>query len=153
MLIRECEVIQNRLKNSKITKQNQEKVFVRLMLQGKVSAALKWIGSNSTSVLETTETVIETLKEKNPTASPACDANLLKGPKDKVEEVIYEDINADVIEDCAKQMSGSAGPSGLDSDGWKRILCSKQFSSQGNKLCESIADLAKKLSTSQGSVS
>ena len=149
LLIREGEVIQKRLKNSKNTKEHQEKIFVRLMLQGKVSAALRWIGSNNTSVLDTTQKyVIDTLKEKHPPASPACDESILKGPKDKVEDVFYEDINADLIQECAKRMGGSAGPSGFDSDGWKRILCSKQFSAQANRLCDSIADLAKKLSIS-----
>ena len=62
LLLREGEAIQQRLKRSKNTTQHQEKVFVRLMLQGKVSAALRWVGSNSTSVLHP-DAVIEEKKK------------------------------------------------------------------------------------------
>ena len=48
---------------------------------------------------------------------------------------------------CAKRTGGSSGPSGMDSDGWKRILCSKQFKAKPMELCDSLADLARKLCT------
>ena len=51
LLLKEGEAIQKRLKNSKFSQDDKEKVFTRLMLQGKVSAAMRWIGQNSTSVL------------------------------------------------------------------------------------------------------
>jgi hypothetical protein len=44
-------------------------------------------------------------------------------------------------------MGGSAGPSGLDSDGWKRILCSRQFGTKSKALCDAVANLAKILSS------
>ena len=122
-LIREGEAIQKRLKRKKHTKDHKEKVFVRLMLNGKVSAALRWIGKESTSVLEVADDVLQVLKDKHPSATPASEDAILNGPKTKVEDVIYENINSDLIQRCIKQMAGSAGPSGLDTDGWKRILC------------------------------
>ena len=44
LLIREGKAIQGRLAKSKTSKDHCEKVFVRLMLQGKVSAALHSYG-------------------------------------------------------------------------------------------------------------
>ncbi|XP_066926215.1 uncharacterized protein [Clytia hemisphaerica] len=42
---------------------------------------------------------------------------------------------------------GGAGPSGLDGDGWRRILCSKNFKTESNDLCLSLARMAKHLCT------
>ena len=41
----------------------------------------------------------------------------------------------------------SADPSGLDSDGWKRMLCSKQFGKKTDDLCEAIAFLGCRVCT------
>ena len=89
-LIREGEAIQKRLKRKKQTKDHKEKVFVRLMLKGKVSAALRWIGKESTSVLEVTDKELQILKDKHPSATPASEDAILNGPKTKVEDVVYE---------------------------------------------------------------
>ena len=118
------------------------------MFQGKVSAALRWIGSQSTSVVPADEDVMNELRRLHPSGEQATDSCILKGPIDKVETVSFDGINADLIQQCAKKTEGSAGPSGLDADGWKRILCSKQFKSKPFELCEVIADLARKLCTS-----
>ena len=42
---------------------------------------------------------------------------------------------------------GSAGPSGMDLDLYRRILCSKNFSVVGKELKEEIANMSKKHST------
>ena len=161
LLVKEGEAIQKRLKNSKFTQDDKEKVFTRLMLQGKVSAAMRWIGQNSTSVLalhEEVETkledgkkvkmkVIDILKDKHPESQPATEGGLLQGPKNDVENVIYNSIDGELIERCTKRMGGSAGPSGLDSDGWKRIICSKQFTPKSYDLANAVAGLAKRLCT------
>ena len=117
------------------------------MLQGKVSAALRWIGSQATSVLPTDEDTIEKLALLHPEGAPAMKNGILEGPIEYVEPVIFDNIDGETIQACAKRTSGSAGPSGLDSDGWKRIMCSKQFKSKPKELCESIALLARKLCT------
>ncbi len=36
------------------------------MLQGKISAALRWVGSQRSSLLEVDDDVLATLKEKHP---------------------------------------------------------------------------------------
>ena len=36
----------------------------------------------------------------------------------------------------------------MDSDGWKRLLCSKQFGKKTDELCDGIAMMARRISTS-----
>ncbi len=144
-LVKECTVIQGRLNSPKFDPKHHEQVFVRLMLQGKISSALKWIGSQQSHPLQTTDDVIETLRSKHPPPAPTVDGSNLKGPVMEIEDVIFDSIDADLIHRTAKKISGSAGPSGADAEIWQRILCSKQFKKKPDKLCECIAELAKKL--------
>ncbi len=57
-----CTAIQDRLQSVKVDDKHHEKVFVRLMLQGKVSAALRWVGSQRTSLLQVDDEILQTLK-------------------------------------------------------------------------------------------
>ncbi len=144
-LVRQCSVIQERMKPPKTDSKHHEKVFCRLMLQGKISAALRWVGSQQSSLLDVDDDVLNTLKEKHPKSQPAMQGSLLNGPVTNVEDVIFEAIDGNLIHRTAKSISGAAGPSGADAELWQRILCSKQFKKKPDILCESIAELAKKL--------
>ena len=146
-LLREGKTIQQRIKRNKQSKEHIEQVFVRLMFQGKVSAAMRWIGTSATGLLSASTEVISELVRKHPTGKHADPHSILKGPVDKVEQVIFEEIDGQLIQTCVKKIDGAAGPSGLDSDGWKRILCSKQFGTKSMELCESLARLTIRLST------
>jgi hypothetical protein len=42
-------------------------------------------------------------------------------------------------------MAGSGGPSKVDADMWKHILCSKTYGKKSVQLCQSIADITKRL--------
>ena len=57
--------------------------------------------------------------------------------------VIFEDIDQTLIENLATKTIGSAGPSQLDADAWRRILASKTFGPEGMDLCKAIARLAR----------
>ena len=96
-------------------------------------------------LLKVDDTVLETLKAKHPEPGNISDGALLKGPAVDVEDVIFDAIDADLIKRTAKMVSGSAGPSGADAEIWQRILCSKQFKNKPDQLCETIAELSRKL--------
>ncbi len=66
---------------------------------------------------------------------------------DKIESENYATIDADLIQQCIKYISGAAGPSGADAEMWLRILCSKQLKKKPLELCNAVADLAKKLAS------
>ncbi len=144
-LVKECCTIQDRLLKTKYNKNHHEKIFAKLMLQGKVSAALRWNGSQKSKLLETTPNVINDLKEKHPKAHPALNSSLYEGPVDDVSSVIFDSNDSNLVEKVAKQINGSGGPSGIDAEIWQHILCSKQFKKKPEVLRESIALLARKL--------
>ena len=78
-LLKEGEIIQDRLKSSRQrSPQDQARIFSNLMLQGKVSAAIKLLSSDpSIGVHEITDDVIKALKEKHPAPAPIADNTLL----------------------------------------------------------------------------
>ena len=115
-LLKQGTAIQTRLVSSKPSAKHNEQVLVRLMLQGKISAALKWIGSQRSGLLDVDNNILETLRKKHPNASEVVDSALLKGPAVEVEDVIFDNIDADLIEKTAKSISGAAGPSGADAE-------------------------------------
>ena len=51
-----------------------------------------------------------------------------------VDPVMFESITGSTIANSALQTKGSSGPSGLDADGWRRILVSKNFGAAGHNL-------------------
>ena len=61
--------------------------------------------------------------------------------------MLFENIDADIIFNLAKLTKGSSGPSGLDSDIWRRILCSKSFGQVSSDACDSIARACIRLCT------
>ena len=146
-LMRECQTIQKRLIKNKPNKEHCERVFVRLMLRGRVSAALKWISKSRSTMMEITPEVIEQLKSKHPPAAEIKEDTLLYGPKLEVEEVIYQSIDSDAVYKAAKNTHGSAGPSGIDAESWQRFLCSKSFKTSSRDLCEAIAGTVRKIAT------
>ena len=146
-LLRIGRAIQKKLTRSKPSALQAERMFVRLMLQGKVSAALKWIGEKTSTQMEITKEVVHQLQAKHPQSSDLDIGATLKGPIMPTVTDIFENIDGEVIKKSAKRTQGSAGPSGMDSEGWARLLCSNQFRTKSAELCSSIADMAKKLSS------
>ena len=48
--------------------------------------------------------------------------------------VIYESVNSEMVKDAQKKIRGAADPSGMDTDGWCRILISGNFGNVGEDL-------------------
>ena len=63
-----------------------------------------------------------------------------------MEEIIYEGIDLEMVQKAARNTFGSGGPSKVDADIWKQMLCSKKFSPQCEQLSCQIALLARTLS-------
>ena len=59
--------------------------------------------------------------------------------------VIHDSIYSEMVRDAIKKTRGSAGPSGLDADGWRRILMSRNFGISGEDLKKAIVDMTKRL--------
>ncbi|KAL5467485.1 hypothetical protein EMCRGX_G031714 [Ephydatia muelleri] len=62
------------------------------------------------------------------------------------DDFIFDGIDASAIKSAVLQTEGSAGPSGIDAKGWRRLCTS--FHSASVELCKSLAALARRLCTS-----
>ena len=141
-LFTEVEAIQKKLKSRPRKQQvfNAEKTFANLIMQGKISAAMKVLDKDfENGVLQLSPEVINELQTKHPIANPVKYGSILLGPKLQVPSSYFNDIDEHLIQKAALLTKGSAGPSGLDADVCCRILCSRNFSYDGLLLREEIA--------------
>ena len=119
---------------------------MKLVFQGKLSAAIKLLDSeSSTGLRNLTPEVLERLKEKHPEASDIADESVLYGPIDYIPIGVLYLIDEKIIFDAASKPKGSAGPSGMDAELYRRILCSKNFKAEGKVLRDKIAFFTRNL--------
>jgi len=148
LLMKEVEFIQSKLKSSKKAKSVEEisKCFANLVMQGKLSAAIKLLDRESSSgVLPLSPDMLEELKQKHPPAAEIAEESLLHGPLDTYPQCIFDQIDEAMIYASALRTKGSAGPSGMDAELYRRILCSKSFKSEGKLMREEIATMTRNL--------
>ena len=62
-----------------------------------------------------------------------------------IHPVFFDCITGATIRATALKLSGSAGPSGIDAAGWRRLCVS--FHSASKELCNAIAELARRICT------
>ena len=147
-ILSENREIQRLLKESQDKKQESKlKAFCRLMLVGKMSQAAKFVDSNNDTrgVHSLSDQIKQLLEEKHPKEKEAEIDILLPQAAADPEPVIYEEIDGTAVYKAAKHIQGSGGPTLIDADGWRHILCSKSYGKASTELCEAVADLAKKL--------
>ena len=58
---------------------------------------------------------------------------------------MYDDIDEELIKKAAIGTNGGSGPSGLDADGWQRILVSSSFGPATSDLRKAFEELVMKL--------
>ena len=151
-LLNEGRAIQKRLcSNKKHNPPSKQDRFIKLMEEGRVSAALRCVGSQESNLLQVNEQVVSDLKSKHPEPEEAQLGSVIQGPLPRklVEEVTFEGINEHSIYSAAKKVGGAGGPSGGDAELWKRLLCSKQFKKKPAELCTALAITARKLNTTK----
>ena len=156
-LIKEGKTIQQHLpqRRMKTSDQNQRlaKTFASLMLRGKVRAALRLLSENSSAGVLNLDQEIDgkpvrdILKEKHPPAQTACPTTLLSpfGDTTETHPVLFDTIDGELIRSTALRVQGSAGPSGMDAAGWRRICTG--FHGASNDLCRAIAALSRRICT------
>ena len=147
LLMSECEEVQSRLKLSARKQEDVKRGYTKLMMFGKVKQAMKLIDceNNIKGVHKMDDRVKKILKEKHPEAAEAQPEVLENREVTRVEEIIFEEIDASMVQKSAKDMSGSGGPTRVDADQWKHILCSKVFGKLSIELAEEIAILARRI--------
>ena len=146
-LLREGRSIQKRLVKTKRTEPpNKAKIFAKLVMEGQINSALRYLSENECGgVLPLTVDVMGQLKDKHPEAQEAKLGSLLFGPVEEVHDSLYQQIDGDVIREEALRTKGSGGPSGVDANGFKRILACKSFKKSSANLCDALAKMARRL--------
>ena len=149
-LIREGRIIQSRIGKFKGSNHpHKAKVFAKLVLEGQINSALRFLSETSNGgVLTLTDDVMTQLKQKHPEPQPAKLESVLFGPlNDEIPESIYSEINGEMVRQAALRTKGSGGPSGVDANGFRRMLACKSFKQSSTRLCEAIATMTKTLCT------
>ena len=149
-LIHEGETIQKHLKSNKTSRSIDDisKEFVKKMSKGNINGAIKLLTNQmENGILPLNDETLNMLKQKHPESQAAHEDVLLTDIPELIHSVRYEDITPDLIRRSAMRTNGGAGPSGLDGDGWRRIITSNCFGTASTDLCTSIANLTKKVCT------
>ena len=130
------------------TRSQSDTVFSKLVFNGKIQSGIQYISEDSSGCLrmddkpmsDRSTTVQELLQEKHPEAkSPPAQA-LVQDELLPINPIVFDRLTPDLIKDVGRHASGSAGPSGLDAEAWKRMLtCFKQSS---DHLCNALAAAA-----------
>lgn len=153
-----CDRVLQSPRNSSNKQHDEEhliKIFTKLLLQGKVRDAVKWVtGGHSGGVLEphqlftvdgTSKTVLEVLQSKHPASTIP---NLSQTFQMPTELPLLADIEitSSHIERVARRLRGGAGPSGTDSTKWQDFLLN--YGSHSEHLRDAVASLTRRLSNS-----
>ena len=104
---------------------------------------------SSIGVLNLTNSTLQELLQKHPKGEEPDESALLTGDVPFCDPVVFESIDESRIAASAMKTKGAAGPSGMNADGWKRILVSKTFGRTGTELRKSIAQMTKILCMTQ----
>jgi hypothetical protein len=119
------------------------------MMFGKIGDAAKFINNDDSvkGVHQLNDEIKKTLLEKHPKSREVIADILLPINEPPPQPVLFERIDADMVQKTAKNMKGSGGPTLVDSEIWRDFLCSKAFGKASLDLCQSIAEMAKILCT------
>ncbi len=150
-IMKQCREIQRNIKISKNnTAEQRYKAFCRHMFEGKVAKALRFIDHDedaTVGMLPCTPEVLQKLKEKHPPARKSDQQAMKDITTSEPDGVIFESIDTELIIKCAGSISGAGGPTQIDADIWKHLICSRFNKKQSEELASAVADLAKILCT------
>ena len=100
--------------------------------------------SNKGGILPLTDETFKVLLEKRPNKYKASNEILIEEEVQDVHPVICDSIDSEMARHAIEKTRGSAGPSGLDADGWHQILISGNFGTSGKGL-RKATDMTKRL--------
>ena len=149
-LLEEGRPIQKRYTTNKRRSQEDiTRIFSKLMLQGKVGAAIKLLEeSNECGVHEANDEIITKLRQLHPSPSEEFhEDSLMEGPLKETHDSYFDNIDEDLIKIATMRTKGAEGPSKMDADQYKVMLVSNKFKKEGKELRMQIAKLAKLIAT------
>jgi len=122
--------------------------LAKMVFENKIGTASRYLDANgSGGVLRLDQemggggTVLDALKDKHPDPRPRTPGALVEGEFTPPDPILYEAITPALVRRVTLRMSGSAGPSGLDSLVWKRMV--SVYKEASDALCSSLSLAAK----------
>ena len=147
-LLREATAPQSRLPKIGTMKNINmvSRTFREYMSKGNVNSAIKPLSNNMEGgVLPSNKQTIDLLKMKYPVGKAVSEDTKLHGPLSTVENLTFYVIDDSMVLEVVIITREGSGPSGMDEDGWRRILVSRDYGDAGNDLRKVIASLIKKI--------
>jgi len=141
-LLHEAEALQKRLPKvtSKRDTDTLSRMFKEQMQKGNINTAIKLMTNNMEGgILPINDETLDLLRTKHPRGKEVNENFLLQGPLPKIDSIIFEVIDESMVLKAAQLTRGGSGPSGMDADGWRRILTSKDYGENGTDLRIALA--------------
>ena len=151
-LLKEAETIQKdlRVSNTPSTIAEISKKFTRELRKGNINSAMKLLADNmKNDILPLNDQTLHQIKQNHPHGKDVHSEVLLPDIPEEIHPIKFHSIDAESVKKAILKTKGTAGPSGLDADGWKRILTSNQFGNSSNDLCKTFTEVIKKLCTTE----
>ena len=118
------------------------------MKKGNINVAVKLVTNNMQDlILSLNNETLNKLKEKYPKSKNVNNSVLLTGVPQDVHPIMFAGLDEEMIRKAAIKTNGGSGPSTMDTGGWRRILCSNNFSDTNVDLRKAIANFIKKICT------
>uniref|UniRef100_A0A8D9B3J6 C2H2-type domain-containing protein n=1 Tax=Cacopsylla melanoneura TaxID=428564 RepID=A0A8D9B3J6_9HEMI len=131
-----------------LSEDHKVRIFTRLVLQGKLREASRWITEKGTNgvldidaVLNDGTTVLDALKSKHPPQKDPDPTVFLQC--ENLPLMVDVDVACGHIEKVSRTLRGSAGPSGTDSESWKCFLL--RYGAHSARLRDAVASLTRYL--------
>ena len=118
------------------------------MKKGNINVAVKLVTNNMQDlILSLNNETLNKLKEKHPKSKNVNNSILLTGVPQDVHPIMFAGLDKEMIRKAAIKTNGGSGSSTMDTGGWRRILCSNNFSDTNVDLRKAIANFIKKICT------
>ena len=118
------------------------------MTKGNINSALKLLTSNmENGILPLKKDTLSKLIQKHPKGKTASQNILLNGPLQNIHPVKFQSVDEEMIRKAMIRTKWDSGPSGIDADGWRRILASNKFGSSSSDLRKAFSNIVRKLCT------
>ena len=139
-LLKEAETIQKSLISKKTSTNIAEisKRFSQEMEKGNVNSAMKILTDNiKNGILPLKRQTLNQLQLKHPEGKEASQEILLTDTPETIHPIKFESIDVEKLQKATVKTQGGSGPSGIDADGWKRILTSEKLHRSVQSVCRS----------------
>ena len=118
------------------------------MEKGNVNGVLKILTSNIyNGILSLDDKTLSLLKQRPPFSSELNEEVLLIGENPSAHPIVFEDIDEIMVKEAVLKVKSGPDPSGLDADGWRKILVSRSFEAINADLRRAFANVIKEICT------